>query len=345
MDRFTLSNVHQAAAAAAAHHTGSRRSFCGVLAGGLLAGALPARALAGRQTTLVYGYAQGSAADGVLNLMLKILQPQLAIAPTVRYLPGKGAALAAAAVRRGPPDGSLILCAPNTVLTLAPQLPDAEFREPLAGLQPVVPVAKLTFAVVVGPKVPASVTTLQQLKAWYQENPSLAKLGLPGKNTASHFLAIEIQDRVELGAKFAMYQGSGDILPDLLSGSLPAALIFAGGPGGPFEGGKLRRLAVTSRDRWVALPDVPTITEQGVANAVAEEGFGLHVHPDTPAEIVQQIAATVRGFGADAVSSTELRRSGWLELPTQPSPAMFRDQLLRESQVWAKRIAASIGRG
>lgn len=321
-----------------------RRLICG---GGLLAAAaalgVPRATRATNPPTLVYGYAQGSAADGVLAAVLKGLQARYepATASAVRYIPGKGSVLAARAVRNGPSDGSLILCGPSNVLTLAPQLDKGTSAEPLAGLQPVLPLGRLTFAVVAGPRVPAHVTTLQQLKAWFAENPDQAGIGLPGVNTASHFLALELEERLALGGKLSMYQGSGAIIPDLASGSLPAALVFSGSADPALGNGKLRCLAIASRARWPSLPGCLTTAEQGAVDTVAEETFGLHVHPDTPPARVRQLYDATRAVLADPKVNEAMRAAGWVPLDSTPSPAEFRNALLAESQVWARRIAAT----
>lgn len=307
-------------------------------AGGLsAAGAAALPGLPPASTTLTYGFAAGGPADPVLLALIDALAGLYQPAPRgpVRHLPGRGAALAIRATQRGPSDGSAVLVTSSSTMTLAPHLAGAEFAEPFAGLRPVAPLAHFTFGLAVGPRVPASVTTLAQLIDWFGRHPDQATIGLPGVNTGAHMLVRALEQRLNASARLSMYQGTAPMMSDLMAGAIPAVASVVGHP----AGSPLRYLVTTSRQRWVGWENTPTVAELGHPELESVESFGLYVHGQTPQAQVHALAEAMRQAHDSERLSNAIRAAGWVPPTRDTTPEAYRLALLQESQTWSRRLA------
>lgn len=289
--------------------------------------------------SLVYGFPAGGSADRMLGALVDALQGQYDPAPKrpVKYIAGKGAALAIRSVLRGPSDGSTILVAPSSTLTLAPQLEGSEFTDELAGLLPVSPLANFTFGLAVGPGVPTSVTNIRELTDWFSRHPDQATIGVPGVNTGAHVQLQSLLRSFKIPAKAASYQGTAPLNADLLSGAAAAGMLNVGDD----KEGRLRYLLTSGKQRLPTFPDVPTLAELGYPELVFVESFGLFVHSKTPPEKVMQLASAARKALQDEKLASAIRSSGWSVPSGEWTPDTYRAVLVSETSAWSNRLVPS----
>ena len=135
------------------------------------------------------------------------------------------------------------------------------------------------------------------------------------------------------------YKGAAPMVQDLLGGQIPLGMAPIGDAVPHARSGKLRVLATTGTRRSKFLPDVPTATEAGFPEVVAEDYFALFVPARTPADVVDRLGAALR----DALKSPELQeRLPQLGLEARSTtPAEMNDIVRAQFNAWGPVVKAS----
>ena len=136
------------------------------------------------------------------------------------------------------------------------------------------------------------------------------------------------------------YKGSPQFVVDLIAGRIDLVIAAAGGLLPQIKSGRLRLLAVSSGTRDPAMPDVPTISEQGVPGFEVLGWYGLLAPAGTPAPVIRKLfAEVVRILALPDIKNLYL--NGGLEAAVSASPAEFDAFIKSERDKWAKVIKAA----
>jgi tripartite-type tricarboxylate transporter receptor subunit TctC len=304
-------------------------------AGALLAAPRLARAeWPDRPIRIVVAFPPGASTDVLARALANALQPALGQPVVVENRPGAGGNIATVAVRRSPPDGSTFL-AHSVAFSVNPSL----FRNAgyeATDLEPVAMLASTPNIITVNPEK-LNIRTLAELIAAARTRP--LDYGSSGIGTTTHLgmellfrslARVEVQ-HVPFGPAQAVTAVVGGQVP-IGSTSLPPALPMV-------RDGRLRGIAVTSLRRDPALPDVPTVAEQGFAGFEALTWFAMVAPQGTPAAICDRMNAEINR----ALVSPELRQrldaAGFV--PDPRSRADFASYLREEVTKWAAVVRAS----
>ena len=202
--------------------------------------------------------------------------------------PGSGGIIAADTVSKSIPDGYTLLLTTGAYTinaTLYPKLPYDLQRD----LAPVSLLATISFLVIVNPSLPAK--TMQDLIQLAKAKPGALNCAHSGPGTTAHLGCEMLKSSARIDFVSVPYKGTVPAIIDVIGGQ--AQLMFAVMQGGlpHVQAGKLRALAVTGTKRSAALPDVPTITEVGVAGADFISWNGVHVPVRTPKAVITKLNA------------------------------------------------------
>jgi tripartite-type tricarboxylate transporter receptor subunit TctC len=269
---------------------------------------------------IVFSFQAGTSSDAVARLVAEHLQKSLGRPVIVENKVGASGRIAALAVKNAQPDGSTLLFAGSSQLTLQPHLhPDLGY-DPGADFVPISQVIRSEQVVAIGSHVP--VQSVTELVAWLKANPDKATYGSPGAGTFPHFAGMEFARLSGVDLQHVAYRGTPAAIPDLLSGriavlmSSPAELIEL------HRSGSIRILATTGSARSSVLPDIPTLRESGI-DVVVPGWFGFYAPAGTPVELVErlqnEIITIIRlpdvhakilaiGFEPAATTSAELKK-------------------------------------
>lgn len=251
---------------------------------------------------LVVGFAAGGAADFVARQLALHLGEVLGQTVLVDNRPGAGGRIAVDAVKNAKPDGLTLLVTPGSILSIYPHVYDKLSYNPLTDLVPVASLCAVPYSVNIGPQVPASVQTLKDFGEWLKANPKLASYGSPGAGTTPHFFGAMFA--ASYGAQYvhAPYKGGALALQDVMGGQLPSSFNVVS-EAVPFVGNdKLRTLAVSSPQRIAQMPNVPTFSEQGMAEMTSQEWVGLLAPKGTDPKVLARLhAATNQCFAKEQV--------------------------------------------
>jgi tripartite-type tricarboxylate transporter receptor subunit TctC len=264
----------------------------------------PARAQAWapqRPVRLVVPFAPGGSQDILGRLFAEALRDIVGQQVVVENRGGAGGIVGAEAVARAAPDGHTLLLATAGQTTLAKALGRRLSYDPLTDLLPVVQLVDSPVALVVAPG--SGIATAADLLARARAaDPPLAYAST-GVGTNTHLVMEDLAARMGFRATHVPYRGAAAAFNDLVAGRIPMMFVSVPSVLGA-QPGQLRVLGVTSRERFPALPEVPTLIEAGIPGFEASIWTGVALPAGTPAPVVARWReAFVQALGTDLVRS------------------------------------------
>lgn len=263
----------------------NRRVLLGALAS--LVGAAHAQApkFPSKPITLVLPFAAGSGGDQHMRVLTSAVSDMLKVPVVIVNMPGGNGAIAFNSLRNAAPDGHTLMLATSTTQVINPILLSKPPFDPLRDLKPVSGMTKLYQAMIVRPDFPAA--NVKEFVARAKEKPG--KFTFASGTSASRFGAELFANLSSIDMLHVPYKATPNAVTDLAGGvvdmmfaDLPVALPM-------IQSGRVRPLAVGSPKRLTSLPDVPTLTESGVAGYEYSVWSGLYVLPATPNDVVMKL--------------------------------------------------------
>lgn len=240
-----------------------------------------------RPVTLVVGFAPGGSADILARDIGQRLAAKLGQAVVVDNKPGAGGTIAAANVAAAPADGYTLLFVTSGHAGSGALYKNLRY-DPLRSFAPVIKVAA-TPVVIVAP-VAQPWKSLDELLAAARKAPGSLNYAAGGGGATTTALAAEFLKK-DTGVNMVQvpYKGSGPALTALLSGEVQVGFEVPSSALPYIQSGKLRPLAVTSKERSSVLPQVPTVKEQGLEDFEVTGWFGVMAPAATPQPVVARL--------------------------------------------------------
>jgi tripartite-type tricarboxylate transporter receptor subunit TctC len=309
-----------------------------VLAGALLAPiAGHAQSYPTKPIKLVNPFAPGGTADVIGRSVAASLSVHLGQPVVVENVGGAGGVIGSAQVANAQPDGYTLLLSNVASQSIAPSLYAKTGYDSMADFEHVGYIGSMPNALVVHPSFPAK--DLQQLLALAKAaNPPLA-FGSAGNGSTPHLSAELLKVRGEFPAEHIPFKGSGPALIALMGNQHAFQFENMSTAVPQIKAGKVRALAVTSATRVAALPDVPTMEEQGLKGYVVETWYGLSAPAKTPAAIVNALNTALNKALNDPVLQKRLADVGVTTRAT--TPAAYRDIVASEMKKWGEVVRVS----
>mgnify|MGYP002135033096 CR=1 FL=1 len=247
-----------------------------------------AQAFPVKPVRIVIGFPAGGPLDQHARLLSDRLQAQLGQPVIIDYKAGAGGTVGAQEVMKAPADGHTLMLANTGVMVINPALYS---KLPYATLKDFTPIARTAMqplALLVNPKLP--VNNLKEFVDYARARPGQVNYGSAGNGGISHLVPEMFKTATGLFMVHIPYRGSAPAFTDLMAGqvqfmaeSIPQAANY-------HKQGKVRALAVTSRERSPALPDVPTAIEAGLKNFEVVGFYGFLAPAGTPKEAVNKLS-------------------------------------------------------
>jgi tripartite-type tricarboxylate transporter receptor subunit TctC len=314
----------------------SRRS-AGVFLGACVLGrgvqAQPA-AYPAKPIRMVVTFPPGGSADAVVRMIVPRLNERLGQQVIVDNRPGAGGNIGLGLVASAPPDGYTLGVGAAGALAANASLYAQMPFDPLKDFKPVGMLAAIPFVIVGHPEVP--VRSQKELIALARSQPGKLSIAHGGNGTAMHLTAALFAQMADIQLVEVPYKGTGPAVMDVLShqielavADLPAALQH-------IKAGKLVAYAVTSPQRLVTLPDVPTVAEAGLTGYDSTGWFGVVAPARTPPAIVAKLNAEINAALADEQIMAGMRKLG-VE-PAGGTPGAFDAYIRAETVKWSHVI-------
>jgi tripartite-type tricarboxylate transporter receptor subunit TctC len=290
-----------------------------------------------RPIRLVVGFAPGGAADFVSRTLAEPLSRSLGQPVVIDNKPGAGSSIAAEFVAKSSPDGYTMLIASPSSILVNPLL-NKQSMQPLKELAPVSKVSSSPLVVAVNPNV--GISSLKELISFSKNNPGKLNYATSGNGSAPHLAAVLFQSLAGIDMVHVPYKGGGPAVQSVLAGD--TQLSFATPPSvlPLVQAGRLRALAVTSRNRTPLVPGVPGMAEAGLPDYEISFWYGFFVPAGTPQAVVRRLFAET----AQALKLPEVGRAlakEGTETAGSASPAQFSAFLAEDAKLWSRLVKDS----
>ena len=308
----------------------ARRHFIALAAATALATPALAQDYPNKPITLVVPTATGGTTDLSARMLAQAIAPVLGQSMVVDNKGGGNGAIAASIVKRAAPDGYTLLLQYSGYHVISPHLTKVKQWEQ-GDFQPVANVISAPQIIVVRESLP--VKTLPELIAYAKANPGKLNYASSGNGSLQHVTGAMLEQQGGIKMVHVPYKGTGPALQDLLGGQVD--LTFGTAP--PFmphiQGGKLRVLAVTGKQRLPSLPDVPTTAEAGYPKVDATSWFALFAPAGVPKAIVDKLAADTRAVVQDPAFKKKVEEQG--ATADYQTPAQLGERVKADLANWA----------
>ena len=286
---------------------------------------------------LVIGFSPGGAADYVARSMSDAFGKALGQPVVVDNKPGNGSSLAADIVAKSSPDGYTLLIASPSSISVNPAL------NPKVSAKPgdLVPITKITTSPLVLAVNPTTgVQTVQDLIAVAAKDPGKLNVASSGNGSAPHLGAALFSKLTGTQMTHIPYKGGSLALQSLIAGDTqvtfgtsPSVLPHA-------AGGRIRVLAVSTRERSALMPDIPGMREAGLPDYNLEFWYGLFVPAGTPASIVRKLFDAAVSVMQQPAIKAALAREG-TEVALSASPEAFERFLVDDGKFWVNLVRSA----
>ena len=308
--------------------------------------ALPAAAQAwapSRPVRLVVGFPPGGTTDIAARILSEFLSQRLGQSVTVDNRAGAGGNVGADVVAKADPDGHTLLM--QTVSSGAINFPLYGARMPHRpeDLAAVGLLVRVPNAIFVSNALP--VQNLRELVEFVRARPGRVNIGSSGIGTSLHMTGELLKLAASIDLTHVPFRGAGPMLQEIIAGRVEVGVDNLPSVVAHLREGRLRPLAVTTRTRSPALPNVPTTAEAGFPDVEATAWFGVQAPARTPAAAIARLGAEVNAAVQDAATWRRLEDLGAMKPDLQPdggtNPAAFAAFITAEIAKWTEVVRRS----
>jgi tripartite-type tricarboxylate transporter receptor subunit TctC len=260
-----------------------------------------------RPVRLIVPFAPGGANDSVARLLSDKLGKVIGRSVIVENRPGGGTIIGTAAVAGSPPDGyTLLLVSPAH--TINPHINKALPFNPLTDFTPIAQITRSAYVLVTAARSP--ITSVRDLMIAPQHKEAHFSYASSGTGSAPHLAAQLLASLGGATATHVPYAGGSPAMVGIVRGDVDVYFSSVSGAHAFIESNQVRALAVSSDFRVRALPDIPTVSESGVAGYAVNGWYGVIGPAGLPADVVARLADGIRKSLQDPELISRLEREG-----------------------------------
>ena len=254
-----------------------------------------AQGVSGKTLRIVVPYAAGGTGDVVTRVLSQAITQKTGQSIVVEDRPGASSIVGSDFAARATPDGTTILLAENPFI-LSPILFPGHY-DPISSFEPLCYVAATPAVLAVSSK--SDIQTLADYLKLAKERPGTVTYGGTGPASIIHIAGELLKRDAKVDITYVPYPGSPPAMNATLAGTITAVMANFSDLKGQIEAGALRPIAVPAKKRTEALPNVPTLAENGFNDLDAAVWFGFVAPAKTPKETLAQLSQYI----SDAVKS------------------------------------------
>ncbi|MGE0747140.1 MAG: Bug family tripartite tricarboxylate transporter substrate binding protein [Rhodospirillales bacterium] len=286
---------------------------------------------------ILIGFAPGGPTDLIGRIISDHMSKALGQPFVVEAKPGASGIVSGQATIAAPADGYTLNLTAPTMLVAAPAMYTNMAFDPAKVFVPITPLVKSTVVLEVGASLPPK--TYQEFIPWAKANTGKLNHGSPGVGTTPHLAAQLFLGRIGFESQHIPYRGTGPHMQGMMQKEIQWSFNSPSGSVGLLRGGHVRLLAVAEDKRWPEFPDVPTLGELGMKDAVWHSWFGLIAATGTPKPIIDRLAAESAKAWEDPENVKRVRAIGFV--PWTTSPEEMGKFVAAERERWTAVIKAN----
>jgi tripartite-type tricarboxylate transporter receptor subunit TctC len=290
-----------------------------------------------RPVTIVVALPAGGGVDALARLLADHMKTTLGQPVIVENMGGAGGTISIQRIVRSAPDGYTIGMGTLGQYVISGAVYTLPF-DMLKDLEPVALLPSVPYWMVVRKDLPAG--NLKELATWLKANTASA--ATTGTASLARFCGMAFQAASGTNYQFVPYRGGAPALKDLVGGQIDLSCDLATNSLGQVRAGTIKALAVMTKTRWSAAPDVPTAEESGFPGLYFSTWQGLWAPKGTPADVVAKVNAAANAAMADPTVLQRMAAMG-LDLPPadQRTPAAFAAFHASEVAKWYPIVKAA----
>jgi tripartite-type tricarboxylate transporter receptor subunit TctC len=312
--------------------------MCLAAALALLLGALPAFAQIYPKgpVRVIVPFPAGGGVDAAGRILVHKLAESLGKPFLIENRGGANGNIGTEAAAKSPNDGATLLFTGAGFVT-NPSLYKGVPYDPVRDFAPISLMALGPNVLVVHVSLP--VKSVRELIALAKSQPGRIGFAGSGSGSTPHLAGELFNAMAGVQMVHIPYRGSGPAMIGLLAGEAPVMFLPAINAGGHVAAGRLRAIAVTSRERLPAMPDLPTVSEAGLPGYESSQWYGLLAPAGTQSEVLDLLNAQVANIMRSSEMKTRMTNDGLV--PIAGSREQFAAHIKNETEKWAKVISAS----
>ena len=292
-----------------------------------------------RPIKIIVGFAPGGPTDVQARLLARKLSPILNQTVVIENKPGASTTIALSEVARATPDGYTLSFGGSGAFATTPVTMASIPYNPKTAFEPIAMTGEEQIAFAVNPSLP--VKTLAEFVELAKQNPGKYSFGSSGQGNITHLTGELLKLRTgNIKIEHIAYKGAAPALNDVLAGHVQ---MMVGGLGSVYpmhQNGKLRVLAITSKDRVSYAKDIPTAEEAGVKDLIAGSTFVLLAPAKTPKNVIQKLNQAVNEALKEASYQQDMR-AAYVEPILGSAPASTQQLLDTELALWKNLVEKS----
>lgn len=297
---------------------------------------LSAQQYPSKPVKIIVPFPPGGATDMIARFFTQRLTTVLGQPVIVENKPGASGMIGTEAGLKAPADGYTLTMIASPYVTV-PALYKLSF-DPIGDITPIIQISQEPYLVTVTPSLP--VKNVQELIALAKANPGKLNFASAGQGTPSHFAAELFATKTGIRINHIPYKGGGPAITDTIAGHTdlhvgPLVTVLS-----HVRAGKLRAIAVASRQRSAAAPDIPTAAESGLADYEVLLWVGLAGPKGLPRPIVDRINTEVTMALKSRETGERLQADG--SSPAGGTPEQFLATIKKEIELW-REVAREAG--
>ncbi len=289
---------------------------------------------ANRPIHLVVGYAPGGPVDTTARIFAKYLGDELNTSVVVENRPGASGMIATQYVNRARPDGYTISFVASPTLTITPIIQGTQDLDLNNDLTYIGKLVDYTNVLVINND--SGITTVGELIDYAKAHPGEVSYASAGVGASNHLSAELLSQRTHTPMNHVPYRGNAPAMVDVMSGNVLFMFDIISTATNYIEGGKVRPLAVTSRERHSTLPDVPSMEEAGVDEYEVKGWYALAGPKQLPPAIVTTLHNALTAIADNTDYQTAIAQAGYEIALTDG--AGLQEIVHREYQLWDEVI-------
>jgi tripartite-type tricarboxylate transporter receptor subunit TctC len=286
-----------------------------------------------RQITMVVCFPAGGGTDIAARLINTQLGEALGKPVIIENRGGAGGNIGIAAAARAGGDGhTLLVC--SSAYVVNPSLYAQVTYDPFKDFVPVMVIGASPNAFVVPAQ--SEIKSMPELLAKAKANPGKLNWTSPGAGTTPHLAGEVLKLRTGIEMQHIPFAGAGPATAAVLANQVDLYTANIGSLMGVIDGGKVRPIAVTSEKRWGDLPNVPSLDELGVKNAVSDTFQAVYAPAGTPQPVVERLVKELTAILARPDVKEKFVKAG---LPVvAEGPDVYRARIAREVPMYKEII-------